>query len=154
MKNFLILCCCLSSVNLIAQLSVVDKPIHPSLLSSSISDNSIDESELMNTKLSTDQCPIENGYGVSNCSLQELKQFMASMQYPAIAYEYDIQETCKISFTGNATGETNNISVSECSEALFGKAIRDHLAQFTWTPATENGEAQPMSVTFNMLFRS
>lgn len=153
MNNFLILCFCLSSFNLLAQLSVNDEKLQSSLFSAPMLDGPIDNSELVYTKLSTDQCPIENGYGISNCSLQELKQFMATLEYPAIAYEYDIQQKCKISFTSNVEGETNNITVSDCSETLFGEAITDHLTQFKWTPATKNGEAKTMDVTFNMLFQ-
>lgn len=153
MKNFLIVCFCLSSMNLLAQLSVNDELVQSSLFSAPMIDDPIDDSKFVYTKLSTDQCPIENGYGVSNCSLQELKQFMASMEYPIIAYEYDIQQKCKISFTSNAKGETKNIAVSDCSESLFGQAITNHLTQFAWTPATKNGEAKTMDVTFNMLFQ-
>lgn len=152
MKNVLIVLGCLCSVHLFAQYSFDEVASRSSLISKVSTEHSTNNEELNFTKLTTDQCPIENGYGVSDCSLQELKRFMASMDYPAIAYEYDIQETCKISFTGNVEGRTNDITVSECSETLFGTAIKNHLAQFSWTPATKNGETQNMSVTFNMEF--
>lgn len=154
MKNFLMLLCCIYSASLMAQYTVSDAATDLTNHSSFSIDDTAMDNAVSFTKMTSENCPTENGYGVSDCSFKELNRFMSMMEFPGTAYEYNVEDNCMVSFVGNSDGGTQDINVSDCSVALFGQAIKDHLSKFTWTPASKNGEPQDINVTFNVIFKT
>lgn len=145
------MCCCIYVSNLSAQYAV-HTPITNQSQIAKIVDSS--EKTIRYTKLTGKNCATETGFGLSDCGFAELNEFMSKMQYPAKAYELDIEDICTISFTGSKTGQTENITVSDCVVSIFQKPIQEHLSKMAWQPVIKNGQAIDFSVTFTTVFKT
>ena len=151
MKHFLIICCCIYYTNVTAQYAAHT----PADNIYSFEENvNISEEKVNYTKLTTENCSKEIGFGLSDCGFDELNKFMSKIPYPSKAIELDIRDKCRVTFTGTKEGKTENVTVSECMLSVFQNPIQQHLSNMTWQPVYKNGEAIDFEVTFNMEFNN
>jgi len=111
------------------------------------------KSEVLNHSVALEGCPLESGNSMNKCTEAKLREIMANIEYPKVAKQNLLEQTCEVLFEVGTDGKITASRIDNCNEKVFGWAIKSKLEELEFTTARENGIVTATPFRMNVDFK-